>query len=162
MCDHTKTRSPWPCDSISFVVGSYYSTSINNQCLSPLMLLVWIPLWVRCTILCDKVCQWLASDWWFSPGIPVSSTNKTDLHNNWNIVESAVEHHKTIKLNMYKTLYNNEMAYFFDTAICLSNFSEIKSACVIFLEKVWTKTKLNNWNIKCFQGNWYIRTTVTI
>ena len=28
----------------------------------------------------DKVCQWLATDWWFSPGTPVSSTNKTDHH----------------------------------------------------------------------------------
>jgi hypothetical protein len=30
------------------------------------------------TTLCDKVCQWLAAGRWFSPGIPVSSTNKTD------------------------------------------------------------------------------------
>ena len=30
--------------------------------------------------LCDKVCQWLAADRWFSPGTPVSSTNKTDSH----------------------------------------------------------------------------------
>jgi hypothetical protein len=30
--------------------------------------------------LCDKVCQWLAAGRWFSPGIPVSSTNKTDRH----------------------------------------------------------------------------------
>ena len=28
--------------------------------------------------LCYKVCQWLASGWWFSPGTPVSSINKTD------------------------------------------------------------------------------------
>jgi hypothetical protein len=28
--------------------------------------------------LCDKVCQWLATGQWFSPGTPVSSTNKTD------------------------------------------------------------------------------------
>jgi hypothetical protein len=28
----------------------------------------------RCTTLCDKVCQW------FSPGPPVSSTNKADRH----------------------------------------------------------------------------------
>jgi len=27
-----------------------------------------------------KVCQWLATGRWFSPGTPVSSTNKTDLH----------------------------------------------------------------------------------
>ena len=30
--------------------------------------------------LCDKVCQSLAGGWWFSPGTPVSSTNKTDCH----------------------------------------------------------------------------------
>ena len=31
--------------------------------------------------LCDQVCQWLAAGQWFSPGIPISSTNKTDRHN---------------------------------------------------------------------------------
>ena len=30
--------------------------------------------------LCDKVCQWLVTGWWFSPGTPVSFTNKTDCH----------------------------------------------------------------------------------
>ena len=33
------------------------------------------------TTLCDKVCKGLAADQWFSPGTPVSSTNKTDHHN---------------------------------------------------------------------------------
>jgi len=28
--------------------------------------------------LCNKVCQWLATGRWFSPGIPVFSTNKSD------------------------------------------------------------------------------------
>ena len=32
------------------------------------------------TTLCDKVCYLLAAGRWFSPGIPVSSTNKTDSH----------------------------------------------------------------------------------
>ena len=32
------------------------------------------------TILCDKVCQWLATGSWFSQGTPVSSTNETDSH----------------------------------------------------------------------------------
>jgi len=32
------------------------------------------------TTLCDIVCQWLATDLWFFPGTPVSSTNKTDRH----------------------------------------------------------------------------------
>jgi hypothetical protein len=33
------------------------------------------------TTLCDKVCQWLEGGLWFSPGTPVSFTNKTDCHN---------------------------------------------------------------------------------
>jgi len=32
------------------------------------------------TTLCDQVCQWLAADLWFFPGISVSSSNKTDSH----------------------------------------------------------------------------------
>jgi hypothetical protein len=32
------------------------------------------------TTLCDNVCQWLVTGQWFSPGSPVSSTNKTDCH----------------------------------------------------------------------------------
>ena len=51
-----------------------------NRCLSPLMLWVRLPLWARCTTLCDKVCPWLAVSRWFSPGNQVSSTNKTDRH----------------------------------------------------------------------------------
>jgi hypothetical protein len=39
-----------------------------------------ISIRTRCTTLCDKVCQWLATGRWFSPGPPVSSTNKTDRH----------------------------------------------------------------------------------
>ena len=44
------------------------------------MLWVWISIRARCTTLCDKVCQWLETGRWFSPGPPVSSTNKTDRH----------------------------------------------------------------------------------
>jgi hypothetical protein len=32
------------------------------------------------TTLCNKVCQGLATSRWFSPGPPLSSTNKTNLH----------------------------------------------------------------------------------
>ena len=32
------------------------------------------------TTLCDKVCQWLATGWWFSQGTPVPSSNKTERH----------------------------------------------------------------------------------
>jgi hypothetical protein len=33
---------------------------------------------LRCTALYNKVCRWLAAGLWFSPGTPVSTTNKTD------------------------------------------------------------------------------------
>jgi hypothetical protein len=59
------------------------------------MLWVRISIRSRCTTLCDKVCQWLATGRWFSPDTPVSSTNKTGRHYiyKWNIVGSAVKHH---------------------------------------------------------------------
>ena len=59
-----------------------------------LTLRVRIPLMARCTTLCDKVCQWLTTGWWFSPGTLVSSNNKTDHDiNDWNIIKSGVKHH---------------------------------------------------------------------
>jgi hypothetical protein len=69
--------SSWP-----WLYGSFIYNYLCNQCLSTLTLWIWIPLrrGVLNTILCDKVCQWLASGWWFSLGILVSSTNKTDRH----------------------------------------------------------------------------------
>jgi hypothetical protein len=62
-----------------------------NQCLSPLMLWVRISIRARCTTLCDKVCQWLATGRLFSPGLPVSSTKKWPPRYNWNIIESGVK-----------------------------------------------------------------------
>ena len=67
------SRPSWP-----WSYGSWIYNYLCNQCLSPLMLLwVRISIRVRCTTLCDKVCQWLVIGRWFSPGTPVASTNKT-------------------------------------------------------------------------------------
>jgi hypothetical protein len=43
---------------------------------------VWTPFrrGVLDTTLFDKLCQWLATGRWFSPGSPISSTNKIDRH----------------------------------------------------------------------------------
>ena len=68
---------------MSFMYRGHWSYNyLCNQCLSPLRLRVRIPLrWeVLNTTLCNKVCQWLATCWWFSSGTPVSSTNKTDCY----------------------------------------------------------------------------------
>jgi hypothetical protein len=65
--------------SWSWSYGSWIYNYLGNQYLSPPGLWIRIPLrrGVLDTALCDKVtaCRW------FSPGIPVSSTNKTYRHN---------------------------------------------------------------------------------
>jgi hypothetical protein len=69
-------RGPW----WQRLYGSWIYNYLCNQCTSPLMLWVRISISTRCTTLCDKVYQWLATGRWFSPGPSVSSTNKTDGH----------------------------------------------------------------------------------
>ena len=66
----------------SWSYGSWIYNYLCNQCLSPLTLWVWIPFrqGELDTTLCDKVCKWLTTGQWFSPGTPVSSTNKPDRH----------------------------------------------------------------------------------
>jgi len=68
--------------SRSWWYSSWIYNYLYNKCLSPLKFLVRIPLrrGVLDTTLCYKVCQWLATGRWFSLDTPVSSTNKTDLH----------------------------------------------------------------------------------
>jgi len=66
--------------SWSWSYGSWIYNYLCNQCLLPLMLWVRFSIRMRCTTLCDKVCQWPPTGRWFSPCPPVSSTNKTDRH----------------------------------------------------------------------------------
>ena len=76
----------WYITTIQFIcmgcrVGSWIYYYLCNQYQSPLKMQVQIPLIARCIrYISDKVCQWLMAGQWFSPGIPVSSTNKTDSH----------------------------------------------------------------------------------
>ena len=64
--------------SRSWSYSSWIYNYLSIQCPSPLMLWVRISIRARCTTLCDKAWQWLATGLWFSPGPLVSSTNKTD------------------------------------------------------------------------------------
>ena len=52
----------------------------RDRWLSLLMLWSRISIRVRYTTFCDKVYQWLATGWWFSPGSPVFCSNITDRH----------------------------------------------------------------------------------
>ena len=65
---------------IEFLIVCVFYCWLFNISLLPLMLWVRISIRARCTILCDKVCQWLLTGRWFSLGPLVSSTNETDHH----------------------------------------------------------------------------------
>ena len=84
-------------------------------------------LWVRnsirarCTILCDKVCQGLATGRWFSPRPPVSSTNKTDHHD---ITEILLK----VALSIIKQTNINIPVRFIFTSSCLW-----EGACLIYV-----------------------------
>ena len=61
----------------------------------------------RCTrkkTLCDQVCQCLAAGLCFSPGILVSSTNKTDCHNITEILLKVVLNTIDLTLEMVRSL----------------------------------------------------------
>ena len=60
------------------------------------------------TTLCDKVCHWPATGWWFSPGPPVSSTNKAGHHDIAGILLLKVALN-TIKQTMKQYPYEIQM-----------------------------------------------------
>ena len=61
-------------DSMIVVFTTIYAISVYHHWL-------WIPLMARLYTLCDKVCQLLAADQWFSQNTLVFSTKKTDHRN---------------------------------------------------------------------------------
>ena len=85
--------------------GNWIYNYLCNLCLSSLTLWVRIPLRARCTTLCDKVCQWLTTGWWFSPGTTVSSTKKTDCHDITKILLKLALNTITLTLTIECTSY---------------------------------------------------------
>ena len=96
--------------------GSWIYNYLCNQCLSQLMW-VRISIRVRCTTLCDKVCQWLATGRWFSLGPLVSSTNKTDCHDITEILLKVVLN--TIKQTNKQT---NKLTLLYKISCILSKY----------------------------------------
>ena len=71
------------------------------------------------TTLCDKVCQWLSADRWFSPGTLFSSTNKTDCHNiteillkvALNTIKPTSKYKWSLTLKLTSIIYNLRYIY---------------------------------------------------
>ena len=74
--------APGGCRGCDRMVVRFTTTYAISAYPLPLKLWVWIlhRQGVFYITLCDKVYQWLATGWWFSPGTLVFSTNKTDCH----------------------------------------------------------------------------------
>ena len=74
------------------------------------------------TTLCDKGCQWLATGWWFSPGTPVSYTNKTDCHD---ITEILLK----VALNTitYRSLLGNKFQYNWHKICSIADYDRLTS-----------------------------------
>ena len=94
--------------------GSWIYNYICNQHLSLLTLWVRIPLrrGVFDTTLCDKVCQWLVTGRWFSPGTPVSSTNKNDRHDITEILLKVALNTITLTLLLLCRLLSSHLKWY--------------------------------------------------
>jgi hypothetical protein len=89
--------------SLPWSYGSWIYSAYHHWCCE----WVRISIRARCTTLCDKFCQWHATDRWLYPGHPVSSTNKTDRHD---ITEILLK----VALNTIKQTNNS---------VCMINFA---------------------------------------
>ena len=81
--------------------------------------------------LCDKVCQWIATGRWISPGTPVSSTNKTDGHDITEIFLKVALN--TIIINQNKEKFHHSCSF----KELILKFNLIRDLCsdVEFLKK---------------------------
>ena len=92
---------------------------------------------VRCTryniTICDKLCQWLATGWRFSPGTSDSSINKTDHHNIIEILLKVALN--TTNHNQTKTCCQLLLVFFvlFLLAILNCLFFYLNLLCLSFL-----------------------------
>jgi hypothetical protein len=101
------------------------------------MLWVRISIRARCSTLCDKVCQWLATGRRFSPGPPVSSTNKTDSHDITELLlKVALNTKQTNSLRLY---INLNVKYFCKFAAMFEHLQIfiLGSFCLIYFPRVY-------------------------
>ena len=110
------------------VVGftTTYAISVYNHSSCEFKSWSWCTWGVLDTTLCDKVCQWLATDLWFSTATPVSSTNITDCHD---IIESGVKHHSPNPNSIF-----NLFCFFIFILFCIKSvlYFQYKFSAVFF------------------------------
>jgi hypothetical protein len=109
------------------------------------------PFMARCTryniMPWDKFCQWLVTCQWFSPGTPVSSTNKTDHHD---ITEILLK----VALN---TINHVCQIWYFFCFKYFTGFLVFKEYCEQLCDEHVSSTPRHEWRIWhtgiCIQSN---------
>jgi len=127
-----------PGHPLSCSYDSWIYNYLCNQCLSSLKLWVRIPLkrGVLDTTLCDKVCQWLTTGRLFSPGTPVSSTNKTDSHDiteillkvELNTIWYPNQNPMFILCAIYDGTYSDHLKHIYS---CIVRFIDLQPKCML-------------------------------
>ena len=110
--------------SWSSSLGSWIYNYLCNQCQSQLTL--WDRILLRRGVLDTTLCDQVATGRWFSPGTPISSTNKADRHDRTEILLKVALNTIIIPITIshYKYLYSNcchELVNHFD-CFCQSEF----------------------------------------
>ena len=146
--------------SLSWSFVSWIYNYLWNQYLSPLTLWVRTQFWRGAldTTLCDKVCQWLAAGRWFSPGISLSSTNKTDCHD---IAEILLK----VALNTITLTFNCQNIISDNWPLPMKNTTQILLYWNFFVFHVilspWQLTIIINNTFLCIWKQFYLfRTTI--
>ena len=130
-------------------IGNWYVCFLNKMSVPITTDVVISNLDQGCTTLCDKICQWLPSGRLFSPGPPVSSTNKTDRHCITEILLKVVfntikERSKEVNRFAGKRRTRFKIAYILQSMTCF----------IIYLHIEKKRQKINKGTI---QRNWQHR-----
>ena len=133
----------------SWSYDSWIYNYICNQCISPLT------LWVRIsrrrgvldTTLCDKVCQCLATDRWFSLGTLASFTNKTDRHDITEILLNVLLN-TILPFTVGCIMYPNALIFLEVHKVVCRRFQYAKT------KTLKEKYKVNNLDLWCYVTQW--------
>ena len=144
--------------SWSWSYGSWIYNYQYNQCLSPITLRVKSRSWRGAfdTTLRDKVCQWLAAGHWFSPGILVSSINKTDCRHITEILSKVKWNTINQTLTSYPGAWYIQTLYF--------HFSRVNTTDNLLSTMTFVICHLPNnvvpnerwWQWHMYDGYWFI------
>jgi hypothetical protein len=114
------------CHSFVFTMLLSYCGRFLQIHIAPIRLYFYFWRDVLDTTLCDKVYHWLATGRWFSPGLPVSITNKIDRHDIAEILFIVVLN--IVTLLVWECLEWNNKIYLFIKKYSLTCANKVSKA----------------------------------